>query len=90
MDKLTKTYLVLLSAFGVVLVFGTVKSTFYPDESIYVPGKPVVLYDSMTGDFIDGDVYSSAFRFEVDPNYVKANLFNNEVVTSDVDTPDCN
>ena len=51
-EKLSKAYLSLILIFGIALSVGTVKSTVYPDETVYTPGKLVALYDAENKSFV--------------------------------------
>ncbi|HEY5714502.1 MAG TPA: hypothetical protein VIT68_04075 [Candidatus Gracilibacteria bacterium] len=76
MKSLTKAYLLLLSIFCVVLIVGSVKATIYPDETVYAPGKLVVLYDPETQQALKAYNNTSRARLGVTPSDFKAYAFN--------------
>lgn len=49
--NITAAYVLLIGIFGVILMVGSVKSTFFPDEKVYTPGKIVTVYSAESRSF---------------------------------------
>lgn len=43
--NITTAYVALIGIFGILLLVGSIKTTIYPDELVYTPGKIVTVYD---------------------------------------------
>lgn len=75
MKNIDKAYLVLLTIFGIILFLGSIKSTFFPDESVYAPGKIVTLYDSESKSVLESYPLKTILKFDIDPRKLEANMF---------------
>jgi hypothetical protein len=74
--NITAAYVALIGIFGILLVIGSIKTTMYPDELVYTPGKIVTVYDPESQTFAQIAPWSTENHYE--KSWFQANSIHNK------------